>query len=95
MGDEHDGCPARFPQPQQVVVERHPGDLVECRERFVEQQQIGIGDQGAGNRNPHPHAAGELARISTLKPGEPDGADFRRDALALSGPGPPGDPKGQ
>ncbi len=85
----------RLPQPQQIVVEREPGDLVERGERLVEQQQFGFGDQGAGDRHPHPHAARELVRIGALEPGEPDRAQRRRRAVALGRAHPSGDAERQ
>ena len=51
------------PQRQQIVVELEAGDLVERRERLVHQQHARRGDQRARDRHPHPHAAGEFARI--------------------------------
>jgi hypothetical protein len=95
VSDEHNGRAAALPKPQQIVVERHPGDLVERGEGLVEQQQIGIGDQGAGDRDPHAHAARELARISPLKPGEPDRGDFHIGPVSLARPDPSRETKGQ
>ena len=66
----------RLPQPQQIVVQRVPGDLVERGERLVEQQQVGFGDEGAGDRDAHPHAARQLARIGLSR--------TRRDPTARS-----------
>ena len=59
------------------------GDLVERRERLVEQQQFGAGDQRPGDRHAHPHAARQLMRIGPFEPGEPDRAQRRRDPVAL------------
>ena len=86
--DKDDGRAAAFPKPQQIVVQRHPGNLVECGEGFVEQQQIGVGHERAGDRDAHPHAARQLARISLLEPGETDRAQFGHGALALGRPNP-------
>ena len=55
---------------QQVVVELEAGDLVECGERLVHQQQPRLGDQRAGDRDAHLHAAGKLARHGILEAGE-------------------------
>ena len=95
VGDEDDRRRAALPQPQQVVVERQPRDLVERGERLVEQQEIGVGDERARDRDAHPHPARELARIGALEPGEPDGAQFGRGALALGRTDPAGEAKRQ
>ena len=85
----------RLPQPQQIVVQRVPCDLVERRERLVEQQQIGFGDEGARDRDAHPHAARQLARIGVLEPGEADRAQRLGDPVALGRADPPGDAERQ
>ena len=46
-----------------LVGEGEPGLIVECREWLVEQQDVGLGDQCAGERRPLTHSAGELMRI--------------------------------
>jgi hypothetical protein len=61
VGDEDHGLVQLAPQRQQVVVEAEAGDLVECRERLVHQQDVGIGDQRARQRHPHLHAARQFA----------------------------------
>ena len=62
VGDEDDRRPLLGPERQHVVGELAAGDLVERRERLVEQQHLGLGDQRAGQRDAHGHAAGELRR---------------------------------
>ncbi len=52
---------------QQVVVELEAGDLVERGEGLVHQQQLRLGDQRAGDRDAHLHAAGQFARIARAK----------------------------
>lgn len=39
-------------------------DAVQRREGLIEKQQVRVGDQGAGDRHAHGHAARELARVS-------------------------------
>jgi len=95
VSDENDGRPAVGPQPQQIIVERHSGDLVEGGERLVEQQQVGVGNERAGDRDAHAHAAGKLPRIGPFEPGEADGADLRGDPRALGRPHSPGQPEGE
>ena len=72
MGDEDDGLVQIAPQLQQIVVEPEARDLVERGERLVHQQDIGIGDQRARQRDPHLHAAGQFARIGFGEFGKPD-----------------------
>ncbi len=75
MGDEHHRHAQLAPQRDQIVVELEPRDLVERRKRLVHQQHARRGDQRARDRDPHPHAAGELARIGV---GEFAKADARK-----------------
>ena len=56
----------------QLGLQLQPGDLVQRAERLVEQGEVGLGDQRAGDRDPHPHAAGQRAWVVLLEPGEPD-----------------------
>jgi len=58
MRDEDDGLAQIAPQREQIVVEPETGDLVERGERFIHQEDVGIGDQCARQRDPHLHAAG-------------------------------------
>ena len=62
-------------QAEQFVVELLAGDLVERAERLVEQEDLRIHHQRAGQRATHLHAAGELLRILLLEPVEPDEGD--------------------
>ncbi len=66
VGHEQHGRPG-LPAPdlEQLVLERLSGHLVERPERLVHQQQPWTGDERAGDRDAHPHAAGELARQVT------------------------------
>ena len=52
---------------QQIVVELEAGDLVERGEWLVHQQQLRLGDQRAGDRDAHLHAAGQFARIGAAR----------------------------
>ena len=54
--------PRCAPQRREVVVEPLARELVERAERLVHQQQVGLGDERAGDRRAHLHAAGQLAR---------------------------------
>src|SRR5271170_5630996 len=72
MGHEHDCRPERRPQRRQVVVELEAGDLVQGGERLIHQQDRRPGHQGAGDRYPHLHPPGQLARVGLGEAGEPD-----------------------
>jgi hypothetical protein len=58
MGDEDDGLAPLEPDALQLDVHLPAQDLVEGPERLVKQQEPWLGDQGAGDGNPLPHAAG-------------------------------------
>src|SRR5436189_1317706 len=45
--DEEDGRPGLLPDPEQLLVQRVPGDLVECAERLVHQQDARLGYERA------------------------------------------------
>ena len=55
---------------------------VEIRERLVEQEDVGLADQRAGERDPLALAAGELRRPAVEQRCAADSAAARRDALA-------------
>ena len=76
----------------ELLVELLAGDLVERRERLVEQQQVGLGHQRARERGAHAHAARKLGGIAAGGVAEADlldrpGARFEprgaRDAAKL------------
>ena len=82
MGDEEEGD-------ADLALDRLELDLhllaqleVEGAERLVEQQHSGPVDQGAGQRDPLPLAAGELRRPAVAVAGEP----HRGQRLAAPGP---------
>ena len=72
VGDEHDGGAGARPQLQQLVLHQRPGLHVERRERLVHQQDLGVVDEGRGERDALAHAAGELVRVAVLEGGEAD-----------------------
>ena len=69
---EHHRAAEFLPQRQQVLLQLVAGELVECRERFVHQQQAWACHQRAGDRNAHAHSAGELPRTRRLEAVEAD-----------------------
>ena len=74
VGDEQHGGAARLPEAQHFILHAHAGKGVERAERFVEQQNFGMIDQGAGQRHALGHAAGEMVRIGVRQklPSRPD-----------------------
>ena len=78
VGDEQRGDRALRPDPLEFDVEALAGHLVEGAEGLVEQQDVGVGDQRAGDRGPLAHPAGQLRRPRPLEPGETDEVDQRR-----------------
>ncbi len=74
------------PQRDQIVVELEARDLVERRERLVHQQHARRGDQRARDRHPHPHAAGQFARIGLGEIGKADARQRLHDARRGRGP---------
>ena len=68
------------------LLHRHPGDRVESAERFVEEQHVGVVQQGAGECDALTLAAGQLGRPGVLAAGESDLAE-QRGCLVASSPG--------
>jgi hypothetical protein len=54
-------------QPLQLLSHAHPQKRIECRERLVEQQDAGFGDQRARQRDPLLLAAGKLPGSRSAK----------------------------
>src|SRR5207237_652984 len=61
---------ARAPQIKELVVEPKTRDLVERRERLIQQHNIRIGDERARQRDPHLHAAGQFTGVGIGKFGK-------------------------
>jgi hypothetical protein len=72
VGDEHDRHAEPLAHPQDEVLELEPGLRVHRGERLVHQQQIGLVGEGARDRDPLLHPAGQLPRVLSAHVGEPD-----------------------
>ena len=95
MGHDQDALgrdPPLDPQIEKIVAQGLGRQHVELRERFVEQQDVGVDDERARKADALLHAARQLFRIGALKPVETDDVDRldgaaaafgRRDALRL------------
>src|SRR5215212_1489056 len=72
VGDEDDRPVGERTQAEQLAVQPLAGDLVEGAERLVHQEQAWVSGQRPRQRDPHPHATGQLARVRSGDPGQPD-----------------------
>ena len=82
VSDEDDGLAVLRPYPQQFQVHLLAGQRVERAERLVHQDQLGVVDQGAGDRRALLHAAGQLVGVFVLRALEPDHVQQFQPALA-------------
>ena len=70
--------------PVQFVVQQVPGHRVQRAERLVHQQHVRVLGQRPGQRDPLPHAAGQLVRPLVAEPAELDRVEqLGRPLLAL------------
>jgi len=63
VGDEDHGGAAVFPEAQDFILHAHAGEGVEGAEGFIEEEDFGVVDKGAGEGDALGHAAGELVGI--------------------------------
>ncbi len=63
MRNEQHGGPAGLPKAQDFILHPHAGEGVERAERFIEQKNFGMIDQGASQGDALRHAAGKMMRI--------------------------------
>ena len=95
VGDEEDAGFGLGPEGKDVVDDLAPGEGVERGEGLVEQQQLGAGDQGAGERGAHGHAAGELGGLEAGGLGQADAGEGGVGGLAGLCDRAPGEAQGQ
>ena len=79
--DEHDRDADLLPHPQDEVLKLEPGLRVHRGEGLVHQQQVRPVGQGAGDRHPLLHAAGQLPRVVPALVSEADRRQDVRDPL--------------
>ena len=72
MRDEEPGELLGDEEADQLLLQPFAQQLVDGRERLVEEQQLRAGHERPGERGPHLHAAGELVRQVLLEAGETD-----------------------
>ncbi len=83
--DRLDRQPALDPEIDQVGTQRLGGEHVECRERLVHQQQVGVHHQRARKADALAHAARQFLGEGGLEAVEADQVDRRQCALAALG----------
>ncbi len=82
VGDEDHRRPEALLQALQLDAHLVAQQGIEVRQRLVEQEHAGFGDQGAGESHALLLAAGELARIAGAQRAEPDQLQHALDARA-------------
>lgn len=83
VGDEHHGGGMAVPQPQHEPMDLLLRERVEGTERFVEQEQFGIGGEGSGDGDALPLTAGELSRPRRRPVAETDLVEDRAGARGI------------
>ena len=84
MGHENEGLLLVLHEAEQILLELAPGLFVDCRERFIHQQDLGVDGKGTCQPDPLAHAARELVRIGILEAGQADLPDVAfGDRIAL------------
>ena len=86
MRDEEPRELLRREEAHQLLLQPLAQQLVDGRERLVEQEELGSGHERASERRTHLHAAGELVWQMILEAGQPDELErvLRRARGALS-----------
>ena len=87
VGDEHDRLSEPPLKPQELVLHLAPDEGVEGRERFVEEPQLGLDGERAGDPDPLLLPSRELARERALAPLEPHELDDPAHPLVALGHG--------
>ena len=64
-------------------------DRIECAERLIHEQDIGVIDQRPADRDSLPHSARQLVRTLIFESGEPYKLDEGVGAIDVFGPRPP------
>ena len=80
MRDQHHGRAGLAPEPQQFLAHQKTGLLIQCTERFVEQDQARLQHQRTRDADALSHAAGKLRRIGLGEIAQTHETDRVRDA---------------
>jgi hypothetical protein len=86
VGDEQRGSTGVEPDALQLDIHLPAEDLVEGAERLIQEKEPGLGDEGAGDGHPLPHAARKLGRHRLLEALEAHELDQAADALPWQRP---------
>lgn len=63
VGDHEDGLLCLSNDGQQLILDRAPGEGVQCTERFVQQQHFGLDGESPGDADTLLHAARQFGRL--------------------------------
>ena len=77
VGDEHHRLADLIVEAQDLVLHVAPDQRIEGAERLIEEHDLGIHGEGAGQPDSLLHPTGELIRIAVRMAGEPDQIDHR------------------
>ena len=83
VGDEKHRGAAGLPETQHFILHPHPREGIERAERFIEEKNSRVIDQGAGESDTLGHAAGKMMRIGIRKSVESDESHEFIDLLAI------------
>ena len=86
MGDEDDRLVQHILQPHQFVLHLAADQRVERRKRLVEEPDLGLGRQAAGNAHPLLLAARQFTRVEMLATAKADQVDHLAGAGLAGGP---------
>ena len=70
------------PKIEEIRADRLSGQDVECRKRFIEQQNSRLDDEGAGKADALAHAARQFARVGRFEAVETDEIDCGKGTAA-------------
>ena len=85
MGNEEHRLAGGRAQARQLLLQRQAGHGVDCGERFVHQDHVGIGGPGTRHRHALAHAAGKFMRIAVLEAVQTHQVDQTRYLLLAFG----------
>src|SRR6185503_19399797 len=72
VGDQEHRRAAGFPEAQHFVLHLHPGEGIQCAQRFVQEQDFWVIDESAGESHALGHAAGQVMRVGCGERFQPD-----------------------
>ena len=94
VGDQHGGGTDTPQQVMDLLAQLDAQLGVEGRERFVEQDQLGLGGERPGQRHPLLLTTGQLVWLAVAQPGQADEVEQLVDPIATGRAGRAGQPEG-